>query len=452
MTAPRSERNDRRPTSWKSLVLPGLFAALAAALYFLPLGGEGSEPIGIFDFERFWTFDFILFLAFVLGLPILLMPRDGRGQRPALIFFALVYVVGILTHLPELGEESGSWVLAVALGLTVALLIAAGLARSKNKYAHVSLPVAGGVALVVVLILFVLATEGTLGEGFEELSDDAGSLTLMGALLILLVFVILAAGRWSRSARIAVILFSLAYFGFLQAACPRLPGAIELVLVHLSEPQQAGQHIIKVGLVLLTGLLFGRYYCGWICPKGVIQELIYRPELKVTVPEKLDRILKWGKYLMLILLILFPLLWDIHLFRQIGPFRVIFNLSGPAYLVIFLVIVLVTSVFIERAYCRYFCPEGGLLALAQLASPYRMRLDRSSCNCCQRCIKICPVDAFIVEDKAPVAISRTECIVCRQCQEVCRQGSLGYGPRFSAGAEQPQPIGECVDPSNEREG
>ncbi len=453
VTSLRSPRHTETRRRWPALILPALLAAVAVALFYLPL--EGSTH-GIFEFERFWTFDYILFLAFVLGLPVLLMPRDGGGQVPALVFFTLAYVVTVATHLPAFEEaESTTRYLAVALALPLLLLIAAGLVRARSSHARIVLPILGGASLLLVLVLLALAYEGKLGERFSELSDPAGTIALFGALLILLVFLTLSASRWSRGVRVAVILFSLAYFGFLQAACPRLPGAIELTLLHLSEPAQAGMHILKVGVVLVMGLVFGRYYCGWICPKGVIQELIYRPRFKVKVPEKVDRVLKLGKYLTLILLILFPLLLEIRLFRHIGPFRVIFNLMGPAYLIIFLLVVLATSVFIERAYCRYFCPEGGLLALAQLLSPYRMRFHRESCNCCGRCIKACPVDAFVTEGKGPLRISRTECIVCKECERVCRQGSIHYDPWFTsapaaAEAGGAEAAGECLDDEPER--
>jgi polyferredoxin len=166
------------------------------------------------------------------------------------------------------------------------------------------------------------------------------------------------------------------------------------------------------------------------------------------VPPRVDKVLKYGKYIMLALLVLFPLAFETQLFRLIGPFRVIFNLDGEYYAVAFLCLVLLSSVFIERAYCRYFCPEGGLLALAQLVSPYRMRLDRNKCTCCRRCYRICPVDAFVVEGKAPVSISRTECIVCKECEAVCRDGSLSFGFKLKSSDQEPT-AGACSEEDND---
>lgn len=264
--------------------------------------------------------------------------------------------------------------------------------------------------------------------GFNQLQELHVPGGLEVVLFTLGVLILIMAGN-VRRVRSLVILFSLAYFGALQASCPRLPGAMELILLHLFDDNTIIMHVIKVSAVVGMGLLFGRYYCGWICPKGVIQEYIYRDRVGIKVPPKLDRALKLGKYLMLAALIVFPLAFEMQLFRHIGPFRVIFNLDGALYAIIFLGVVLLSSMFIERAYCRYFCPEGGLLALAQLISPNKMRFDKQSCTRCGRCVKVCPVDAFVLDGKCPTAISSTECIACLECQEVCRDGSLAYGFR-----------------------
>jgi ferredoxin len=245
-------------------------------------------------------------------------------------------------------------------------------------------------------------------------------------LIALGVVVAVVPGR-TRVTRGLILVFALAYFGFLQASCPRLPGALELILVHLFDGNPILMHVIKVGAIVGLGVAFGRYYCGWICPKGAIQQYIFRPGLGLQVPPRLDRALKWGKYVTLAALVVYAVVAHDQLFRHIGPFRVIFNLDGPTPLVVWLVVVLLASVFIERAYCRYFCPEGGLLAIAQLLSPYRVRLDTDGCTSCGRCAKACPVDAFVMEGKRPVRISRTECIACTECESACRDGGISYG-------------------------
>jgi polyferredoxin len=276
------------------------------------------------------------------------------------------------------------------------------------------------------LPLFCVIGAGTLFLlPFDELNFWTFDYLLFLSFL-LAVPTLLLPGR-SRRYRAVIIIFCLAYFGFLQAACPRLPGAIELIALHLFDDHPIVMHLIKVGVVVGLALLFGRYYCGWICPKGVIQEYVFRPGAKVKVPPRLDRALKYVKYAMLVLLIALPLLWEYRLFQKIGPFRVIFNLDGSTAVVAFLAVVLFVSLFVERAYCRYFCPEGALLALAQLVSPYKMRLSNDHCRDCRRCLKVCPVDALVTSRRGPDRISTTECIACKECQAACPRGGLHYG-------------------------
>jgi polyferredoxin len=246
---------------------------------------------------------------------------------------------------------------------------------------------------------------------------------------ILLLIPPLLLTRKSNYIRALILLFAVAYFGFLQKACPRPPGAIEQILINISGTRPILMHVIKMGLLMITALIFSRYYCGWICPKGIIQEYLYRPEIALRIPVKLDKLLKYIKYIMLILLIAFPLFWHIRLFRHIGPFKVIFNLDGPMLLVIFLVVVLVASIFIERAYCRYLCPEGALLALLAYFSPLKVRVNADDCTKCQKCAKICPTDAISMGFKEIPKIHYTECIACKRCEEVCPKGGIAYGAK-----------------------
>ncbi len=225
--------------------------------------------------------------------------------------------------------------------------------------------------------------------------------------------------KGSRWIRRIVLLAALALFGFLQWACPRPTGAVELFIVRFLEDKPVLNFGLKLGVLLGIGWLFGRYFCGWICPKGAIQEFLYRPGLAWKIPPKADRILKYGKYVSLAALIVAPLVWRHRLFREIGPFKVIFNLDGGTFLVILLVVVLVASVFIERPWCRYACPIGGLLGLIAALSPTRIRVLDEACTGCTQCAKACPVDAITAPPGKVPVIDHKECLACMECEAAC---------------------------------
>ncbi|MCD6335208.1 MAG: 4Fe-4S binding protein [Candidatus Latescibacteria bacterium] len=248
--------------------------------------------------------------------------------------------------------------------------------------------------------------------------------------VLLLVTPALLFFKWSRRVRWIIMLGSLAYFGFLQSACPSPMGAIELALIHLRDETPILRHLLKIGLVLIPALLFGRYFCGWICPKGIIQDYLYRPNLVGKVPEKVDRALKYGKYGVLALLILLPLIWRVRFFRAVGPFKVIFNLDGTMSLLIFLGVVLVASIFVSRPFCRYLCPLGALLALIARISPFKMRI-LYRCTACGLCMKACPVDA-IRKTPEGMRIEESECIACKECEGSCRKNGCAFGGAASS--------------------
>ncbi len=271
---------------------------------------------------------------------------------------------------------------------------------------------------------------GACGIGLFFLPVDGVKFWTFDYLLFLATLAIVPMALFAKKGRLlrAVLLVeSLAYFGFLQAACPRPTGALELAALHVFDDTPIVMHLLKVGILVLGGIMFSRYFCGWICPKGIIQEYIYRPSVGVKVPEKLDRVLKYGKYLSLVVLVAAPLIWHFRFFREWGgPFKVIFNLDGSTFLIIYLSVVLVSSVFISRAFCRYLCPIGGLLGLLALVSHVRMRIKQDSCHACGKCEVACQVDAIVFEKGKGVTIDRAECIMCRECETACKWDCLEY--------------------------
>ncbi len=248
------------------------------------------------------------------------------------------------------------------------------------------------------------------------------------ALVPLLLFV----GRGRRPIRYVILLVSLVFFGFLQWSCPRPEGLFDFLFIGPWDANEKLPHLIKLTVVILGAVLFGRYYCGYICPPGAVQELLHRPRTAITVPPRADRILRYGKFVMLAVAILLPLLFGIRVMKHLGPFRVIFNLDGPIYLVAFLAVVLLASVFIGRPYCRYLCPIGALLGLVQrFLGLVKVRIrTEDQCNACQRAQEACPTVALICpkpKTDCNLNIKDLECVSCMECIPVCKTGCLRYG-------------------------
>lgn len=223
----------------------------------------------------------------------------------------------------------------------------------------------------------------------------------------------------------------------IDALCPF--GGLETAWRFLSS---GGQYVPKThqsNLLLLLGLVVGTLiaggaFCGWICPFGAVQDLLtgIRHKLhirEILIPARLDRFLRYGRYLMLGL-ILYQTISLVELwFADIDPYRTLFGLSwlfefNPAVAGLSyssLIIVLVASFFVERAWCRYACPLGGAISLLGHFSLLRIRRTDTACKACALCERPCPV-------KLPVASATTissDCIGCLACVDACpRHGAL----------------------------
>ncbi len=190
--------------------------------------------------------------------------------------------------------------------------------------------------------------------------------------------------------------------------------------------------ILAIG-VLLSVIIFRRGFCGWVCPFGTIQELLgFITKRKFEPSKKLDRYLKYLKYLVLIAILVGTAITGTLVFRNYDPFITFFHfgegvLWGQAettgvYIVFsILIIILIASIFIERFWCRYLCPLGATMAPISKIGLTQIKRDNNTCIDCKACDKVCPVR---VEVSTVDHVKDSECINCMECVRVCPKKSL----------------------------
>ncbi len=199
------------------------------------------------------------------------------------------------------------------------------------------------------------------------------------------------------------------------------------------------------GILLLYAILAGRWICGWLCPFGLIQELFYKIKTPKLKKSKFTRILSFFKYVILVFfVVIIPLIYALRNVQMPatpafckyicpagtfeGSLLLLSNkinesklaMLGPLFTWKFALMVsfIVGSIFIFRFFCRFFCPLGALYGLFNKISIFGVKLDRSACIDCGRCITKCKMDIHHVGDQ--------ECISCGECIDVCPTKAISF--------------------------
>lgn len=196
---------------------------------------------------------------------------------------------------------------------------------------------------------------------------------------------------------------------------------------------------LALGTVLLVGVVFGRLFCGWVCPFGTLQDWLY----KIRSPKfAMPAWSGWIKYAVLILLVLF-LPWFLGeaswgVFCRYCPAAAlqvtIPNLAlgvasvSPATILRLgiLTIVILAAIYSMRSFCKVFCPIGALLAPLNYISFWFVRMPEG-CRVCGKCDKACTMDGKPSERaQRGIPPNRlSECIVCHECQGLCPENNNG---------------------------
>ena len=184
------------------------------------------------------------------------------------------------------------------------------------------------------------------------------------------------------------------------------------------------------GFVALGVLFWGRgIYCGWLCPFGALQELLndlaVRLGIKqIAVPQALHErlwILKYTAFVAIVALSFYSM-HDALVLAEVEPFKTAISMrmmrAWP--FVLFVVVLLVAGLFIERFYCRYLCPLGAGLAIPSKFKIFDWLHRRPQCGReCRMCETKCTVGAIDSVGR----INPNECVLCLRCQVIMNDGT-----------------------------
>lgn len=235
--------------------------------------------------------------------------------------------------------------------------------------------------------------------------------------------------------------------------CYSCPGAVGACPIGSLQAELASRQVrlpfYVIGFLLIMGSVFGRFICGFLCPFGLVQDLLYKIPSPKIGRFRADRYLRYAKYVVFaVFVILLPLVisnaagngspWFCKLICPAGTLGAGIPLLAMNeslalsvgllfyWKVLLLVVIVAASIFLYRPFCKYLCPLGAAYALFNRVSLYQLRLDESACTHCGACKKVCrmQVDPSLTPHSA-------ECIRCGDCVKNCPHGALRCG--FSRG-------------------
>lgn len=200
------------------------------------------------------------------------------------------------------------------------------------------------------------------------------------------------------------------------------------------------------GLLVLFGTFLGRFVCGFLCPFGLIQDLIY----KIPFVKKIRRLPgeKVLRYLRFVFLAVFVLLlpafiadftglgqpWFCKWICPVGtleggiPLVLLNSAMREAagfifrFKLIILLITLFSAVIIYRPFCRYVCPLGAIYGIFNKISFYRFTIDSTKCTGCGACQKTCKLDIPVWQNP-----NSADCIRCGDCKTACPSQAIVTG-------------------------
>ena len=227
-------------------------------------------------------------------------------------------------------------------------------------------------------------------------------------------------------------------------SCPL--GALQNALSNL--PNKLPLYII--GFLLLVGVALGRVVCGFLCPFGLLQELLHKIPTPKLKKNRFTRGLSWLKYVVLAVFVAALPVW--YAFAKGMPVPAFCKyicpagtLEGGFFLVgmreeyralagvlfnwkaVVCVVILAGCIFVYRGFCRFLCPLGAIYSFFSRIALLAVRVDKNLCNECGLCVMACPMDIRQVGDH--------ECIHCGRCVSNCPKNAIYFGKERKANNE-----------------
>lgn len=235
------------------------------------------------------------------------------------------------------------------------------------------------------------------------------------------------------------------FFFFFPALFSTAFAGVKYIIGQMSQhqPLQMNAFLWTLFALLAFTILFGRYFCGFACAFGTYGDALYfftskirlmlrkkrkkRGPLQVPVSESLGNKLRYGKYVMLLLMSLLCFVgasnfiaenspWT--LFSQLQSLKLPSNTTGLA--VFSLLLISIGMMFVPRFFCRFLCPMGALFSILPIMPFSTVTREKENClKGCNLCQRNCPAGLSLADKNSQERIHMGECFNCSKCAYGC---------------------------------
>ena len=200
-------------------------------------------------------------------------------------------------------------------------------------------------------------------------------------------------------------------------------------------------NILLLAVVFIVTAVWGRFFCGFICSFGAMQDLLWlggrHLPFRPVFSQKVDRVLKYLKYAVLLFIVIGVWTFGITGDTVWSPWTIFGMYASPWKGVpsqamflsvggLLLLLTIIGSLLIERFFCKYLCPLGALFTLSSHFRVFKLKRDSASCSgSCRVCSRKCSMSIPLYQyDK----VRSGECIDCMKCTTTCARGNINAEP------------------------
>jgi len=227
-------------------------------------------------------------------------------------------------------------------------------------------------------------------------------------------------------------------------------------------------HLLGFGFLLLipASFIFGRFYCSFLCPLGILQDIFIRISGGFRKRHTFQRSYRLVTYCLLVLTVVTAILGSFTLINLLDPYSLFGRIAAHPFKSLVLWsnnmivgvfeqfdiyalmvkkqhhipfsiltvsigsfgIVLAFSIISGRAYCNTICPVGALLGIASRFALFRFVIDKKKCRSCRSCENVCKAGCIDIEK---LKIDPSRCVACFNCIDACQKTAVTYKAQFA---------------------